>query len=347
MEQGKVSIIIPTYNRTSVLEQTLEQIQNKSAFALDRLEIIIVNDGEQPIDFLEKKYSALPLKVVKNKKQGAASARNLGAAHAKHTLLLFIDDDILIEPNHIDKHLKAHQKFSNALITANRIEQEIDDRVIKNSSFARYKVKYDYVWHDNQISNHIGEGYIEMPGMATFSCSVQKKEFDQIGGFDEDFPFAGREDSDFFCRAKKMKYRLIFDSKNNCFHNEPFNFNLEKWLWRHYTGTLTYVLFCHKHPEHKSESFYQMNLPSNSNDLVAIKLKKSFRRFFSTPLFRRFFLKCSLGLEKLYLPDKLMFKCYNLLFILYSQSGFIKGLEYVAEKKKSLIASRGLIEGFF
>src|SRR3989338_1715483 len=97
-----VSVIIPTFNRESLLAATLDSIF-KSAPPVPTLETIIVNDGAP---FTKNIPGIERCSVISNHGKGAASARNSGASAAKHPLLLFLDDDMLVAPDNISKHLE-------------------------------------------------------------------------------------------------------------------------------------------------------------------------------------------------------------------------------------------------
>lgn len=102
VKKGLVSIIIPTYNRPKELESTLKTIFNQS---YREFETMIVDDGSSSdISHLGKKY---PLKIIKQKHEGAAAARNNGFQHSKGEFLLFSDDDIIFKPNFLDRLVKA------------------------------------------------------------------------------------------------------------------------------------------------------------------------------------------------------------------------------------------------
>ena len=99
-----ISIIIPTYNRFLILEETI--LKTLSIQTNIEYEIIIVNDGKAlPFAINNPKIS-----LFKNPKKGAASARNYGAAQAKYTILFFIDDDMWITAESLNQILYLNQK---------------------------------------------------------------------------------------------------------------------------------------------------------------------------------------------------------------------------------------------
>ncbi len=94
------SIIIPTFNRESILRSTLESI----SFVVEELngEIIVVNDYHVPLSITGKDG----ITILKNPRKGVASARNYGAEHAKSDFLIFMDDDFLVDKESIELIIK-------------------------------------------------------------------------------------------------------------------------------------------------------------------------------------------------------------------------------------------------
>lgn len=116
----KISVIIPTYNKGGRLALTLKSFcyQNTSL----PFEIIVVDGGEEPNAEANRFMSQLPLKVLRVKNNGRSSNRNAGIKAAEGDLLIFCDDDLLVEPSYIDAHWLAHQLKSNLLLHGRKNE---------------------------------------------------------------------------------------------------------------------------------------------------------------------------------------------------------------------------------
>ena len=85
-----ISVIIPVYNRPTLLEQSLDSVFKQS---YDNYEILVIDDGStQPIVNLEKLDSRI--RVIRHEQnKGAPAARNTGIQHARGELLAFLDSD--------------------------------------------------------------------------------------------------------------------------------------------------------------------------------------------------------------------------------------------------------------
>jgi glycosyltransferase involved in cell wall biosynthesis len=89
------SVIIPTYNRLSLLKLTLESVWRQT---FTDYEVIVVDDGST--DDTPRYLSALGDRVteIRQTNAGPGTARNNGAANARGTYLAFLDSDDLWFP---------------------------------------------------------------------------------------------------------------------------------------------------------------------------------------------------------------------------------------------------------
>ncbi len=313
-----LSIIIPTYKRHAILQETVSVILD--FYPSETFEVKIVNDDSE-VPF-KVNFSDPRVEVIQNQGKGAAAARNLGVKHATRDNLLFIDDDIVITEKHLESHIKSLSKFPNDIITANRKERQDLVDLLSQTPFGRYKYNHDYIWHEGFSKDKINDRYAYIDGAATFSCSMKKSTFEVLGGFDENFPYAGSEDYDLFERAKKNGHKLIFDTKNICYHNEPYNAEMSVWMNRHYKGVASFIMLCEKHPELKQISRYSLYQPINKKDNIGEIFFKAKADFLGSSL-GSIVIKGLIFLgEKSSLPDKLMSRLYNARFISAVKKGF-------------------------
>jgi glycosyltransferase involved in cell wall biosynthesis len=117
VKEFSISLIIPTFNRASMLATTLAAIA-ESNFDLRRLEVVVVDDGssdETPaIQSIQYPFSLCYLNVPN---RGDALARNKGAQVSRGDLLVFLDDDITITPNLLASIINAHQGVEGVIVS--------------------------------------------------------------------------------------------------------------------------------------------------------------------------------------------------------------------------------------
>lgn len=130
----KLSVIIPVYNVESYLKECLNSVTNQT---LTDIEIICINDGstDNSLNIL-KEYQSKDsrIKIINQKNNGQAKARNLGIKEAQGEYIAFIDSDDFIEPEMFEK-LYSKAKDNNLDIVMCKIAtydnqtKEINDHV--------------------------------------------------------------------------------------------------------------------------------------------------------------------------------------------------------------------------
>lgn len=118
-----ISLIIPTRNRARVLERTAE-----SFFSQQNVnEIIIVSDNgtddtERVMDAIAARYSETKFLFIQNPSRlGASQSRNVGVAHATNELILFCDDDEILERDYASTCLRKLEEHDAAAVSGRRV----------------------------------------------------------------------------------------------------------------------------------------------------------------------------------------------------------------------------------
>src|SRR4030095_16568189 len=97
------SIIIPVYNRSHLLGETIDTVLMQSHFDF---EIIIVDDGstEDIKKVLDDKYNNEPrIKYFRKQNEERGAARNYGLKHAIGDYAVFFDSDDFMKPHYLEK----------------------------------------------------------------------------------------------------------------------------------------------------------------------------------------------------------------------------------------------------
>ena len=105
----KVSIIIPTYNRADALRAALETI-GRQTYPLGAIETIVIDDGstDSTSQVAASAYPCMP-RYIRQANRGSTTARNTGANESHGDVLIFLDDDILIEPGFVGGLVHEHE----------------------------------------------------------------------------------------------------------------------------------------------------------------------------------------------------------------------------------------------
>ena len=98
MKDPLISVIIPTFNRKAMLQQTLQGLVKQNIPVQD-LEVIVVDDGST--NGPDKPVSAefpFQFRLLQQRHTETAIARNYGARESRGRILISMDDDIILKP---------------------------------------------------------------------------------------------------------------------------------------------------------------------------------------------------------------------------------------------------------
>lgn len=118
-ELPTLSVIIPTYNRSTSLRRTLSSL-NVQTFPPDAFELIVIDDGgNDNAERVAHEPFAFPLRYVHQENSGDATARNRGAQMSQAEYLLFLDDDITLDASCLAKLVSVLAARPCAIVTGN------------------------------------------------------------------------------------------------------------------------------------------------------------------------------------------------------------------------------------
>ena len=107
-----VSVIISAYNHANYIEECINSVLKQSLYP-NNLEIIVVDDGStDDTSQRVKKYSD-KIKYIRKENAGQASGFNVGFAHSKGDIIVFLDaDDYWKSPDGIHYLCKCYEKYN-------------------------------------------------------------------------------------------------------------------------------------------------------------------------------------------------------------------------------------------
>ena len=111
-----VSIIIPTYNSSDYITETLTKLEKQT---YPNFEIVIVNDGSKDNSLKiceEYKNKDNRVTVIDKKNEGACIARNTGIEKAKGKYIQLVDADDYIENNMLEEQYNLAEKTNAEVV---------------------------------------------------------------------------------------------------------------------------------------------------------------------------------------------------------------------------------------
>ena len=106
MQEKLVSVIIPTYNRSSFLKEAIQSVLNQS---YNNFEIIVIDDGsEDETEKVIQSFNDSRIKYLKREHTGSpAFIRNQGMKIAKGEYIAFLDSDDLWFPHKLKMQINS------------------------------------------------------------------------------------------------------------------------------------------------------------------------------------------------------------------------------------------------
>ena len=186
-----VSILIPAYNANKWLAAT---IRSAVAQTWKRKEIIVVDDGSTDQTLaIARQFESDSVRVVSQKNQGAAAARNLALQLSKGDYIQWLDSDDLLAPEKIERQLAA-------------LREGDSNRILLSSPWARFYYRTRHaifspssLWQDlspvEWLLRKMGENLYMQP-----ASWLTSRELAQAAG-----PWDTRlwydDDGEYFCRV--------------------------------------------------------------------------------------------------------------------------------------------------
>lgn len=172
----KVSVIIPTYNCGSYLQQALESV---FAQTYCDYEIIVVDDGStDDTEAVVAPYLDRVTYLRQEENRGAGAARNVGIRASRGEFIAFLDaDDLWHEPRKLEWQVPEFDKDPEVGLVYSDIREVFSDGTVMESLIARRPLA---------ASGHIFENLRQLFVYAD-SAVVRRQALDQVGWFDESF----------------------------------------------------------------------------------------------------------------------------------------------------------------
>jgi glycosyltransferase involved in cell wall biosynthesis len=103
-----ISVVIPCFNAATTLPRLLASL-SKQTIDPARYEVLLVDDGSTD-NSREITLTFANVQLLTQNRGGPGAARNLGADRARGQFVLFLDSDLDVAPDLLEKHIQAYRK---------------------------------------------------------------------------------------------------------------------------------------------------------------------------------------------------------------------------------------------
>jgi glycosyltransferase involved in cell wall biosynthesis len=120
----KIDIAICTWNRSSLLAQTLLRLMELSIPPEVEWQLLVINNNstDDTADVLTSFESRLPLSPVFEPQPGQAQARNRALSETRADYVIWTDDDVLVDPGWLAAYARAFQRWPDAAFFGGPVE---------------------------------------------------------------------------------------------------------------------------------------------------------------------------------------------------------------------------------
>ena len=210
-----VSVVVATIGRGRLLLQTVRGLLENDH---PSFEVIVVDQTPEPepdvLAFMEQHRGRV--RYIRRRRPGLPDARNAGVAAARGDVVLFVDDDVIVDRGLITGHAGAYAEAGvggvagrvvaagGSPATAERRQSHIAKirlmgLVIRDHFDADIRTRADHVRGCNM--------------------SFLRRAINEAGGFDGRFGGSAHlEETDLACRVRAAGYRLVFEPAASLVH---------------------------------------------------------------------------------------------------------------------------------
>jgi len=195
-----VSIIIPAHNRASFLREAITSVLTQDVFRKrnpgEDLEVLVIDDGSA--DDTRRVVLSFGGRVAYHyqPRRGISAARNLGLRLARGETIAFLDSDDLWQKEKLGVQLSFFKAFPGAMVCHT------------GEIWLRNGVRLNPMKKHRKPSGWVFERVLRLCLLSLSSCLFRRRVFEEIGGFDENFPVC--EDYEFGIRlARRFPVYLV------------------------------------------------------------------------------------------------------------------------------------------
>jgi glycosyltransferase involved in cell wall biosynthesis len=197
-----LSVVIPTHRRPEAIGRCLDRLARQTAPA-EAFEVLVIDDAAPAVlRVAEVRRPGLNVRLIATGGRGASAARNLGAQEATGPLVLFLDDDMVADPQLIERHLARH-----AAITAPTAVVGAYPPAPPSPSLA---ARSTAIWWSDTFELLRRSTSHTFMSLLSGNLSVPRDEFLALGGFSDVIPYR-REDWELGVRWTAAGHAIAYE----------------------------------------------------------------------------------------------------------------------------------------
>lgn len=209
-----VSFIVPLYNQLALTREMLASLLATVPAEL-AFEVLFVDDcsSDGTRDWLASQKDPRISSLLNAKNRGYAANNNLGAAHARGSVLALLNNDLVLRPGWLAPMLAALEDPSVGIV-GNLQERAADGALDHAGITLSARAKFEHIRELPEAPPS------HMPVLAVTGacCLIRREVFLSAGGFDEAF-LNGSEDVDLCLRLRQRGLSCLVATQSRIIHH--------------------------------------------------------------------------------------------------------------------------------
>lgn len=209
-----ITVIICTYNREKYIGQLLDSLA-KNDYPESDYEIVLVNNNSTDntrliCERFAANHQNISFRYVEEHEQGLSAARNRGIKEAKGDIVIYVDDDALVDSDYIRTYAEHFSSFPETMAAGGPIEPLYE--TAEPSWMSPYTKALLTAWmnYGDKVREY-PSGRFPGGGNAAYRKSV----FDKVGLFNTDLGRKGTallasEEKDIFDKMRQLGMRVLY-----------------------------------------------------------------------------------------------------------------------------------------
>lgn len=240
----RASIVVPSRGGAARLPALFESLR---AQTMQDVEMIVVVDGDidDSASVVRSHQASLPVRaIVFPENRGRAAALNAGFFDATGDVLIRADDDLELEPDFVEHHVRLHAEAPRGVIA-------MCTDVFPDTPYARaYGIRADEAIRAQAFATPPHRTWQWWSG----NVSSTRDDFHAVGGYDEDFRAYGWEDIEWGYRLHLLGREILVAPGFTTLHYGPVTTTTERVRRAFHSGE-AYRKFVSKHgPEARTST---------------------------------------------------------------------------------------------
>jgi len=214
------TIIMLNWDGRHLLEESLPAVIEAVRFNGGKHPIMVVDNGstDGSVEFVRKQFPQVRV-VALDRNYGFTGGNNRGVEHADTGIVLFLNNDMIVERNFLKPLLDGFYDSSVFTVTSQIFFADPTRRREETGKTrARFKRGFFELWHAEITSDDEAHETIPVFWAGGGSCAIDRKKYQSIGGLDPLYHPFYIEDTDLSYQAWKRGWKCLLAPASRVVH---------------------------------------------------------------------------------------------------------------------------------